>query len=654
MHSIKKIGLIIFLAAMGLFVLQLFLTGYKVNEETLVKVEEALGDKPCTPYVKEALASFKDQALGGKISYLPKISEALQNANNEIVQVYGVPQDRIIGLVEALMVEENGKYKVSAESHTKLKEMLPVEVGEYVSGGTGWLIDREYEDKAAFIQTVGDELSKKGNEYASKFQVSEGSIKDVKYAVIKATSGGFFWNNRWMFFLLIIVGGTLGALVYIYPAFFDGNPGIKHNGIYFSSAMNRGLIGIIATIFLVTFYILLYFNHFWIAEWISLADPVAKLIKGQPADRWFMYGFLYTLSIWVMGIRMLTKYRHSRYHQVRTASIVFFQTSFAFIIPEILVLLNQPYMDLKNAWPLNYNFFFDYNINNHIEAGNMGIWMLGWGIALFAIGVPLFTYFYGKRWYCSWVCGCGGLAETLGDPYRQLSDKTTEAWQIERFIIHGVLAFAIIMTAMVLYSFFSETGINFSLNKYSLIALAWAVGAGLYVWHRRKYPHLSGRKVLTVVLVFAGALSLGLVVPNSIFAVNGNSISFNSFDVRSVYGFAIGSIFAGVVGTGFYPAMGNRVWCRFGCPLAAYLGLVQRFKSRFRITTNGGQCISCGNCSTYCEMGIDVRAYAQRGQNIVRSSCVGCGVCAAVCPRGVLSLENDSNTDTSRMIDVRY
>jgi ferredoxin len=39
-------------------------------------------------------------------------------------------------------------------------------------------------------------------------------------------------------------------------------------------------------------------------------------------------------------------------------------------------------------------------------------------------------------------------------------------------------------------------------------------------------------------------------------------------------------------------------------------------------------------------MGIDVRAYAQKGQNIVRSSCVGCGICSAVCPRGVLKLEN--------------
>ena len=46
--------------------------------------------------------------------------------------------------------------------------------------------------------------------------------------------------------------------------------------------------------------------------------------------------------------------------------------------------------------------------------------------------------------------------------------------------------------------------------------------------------------------------------------------------IQNIYGFLIGSVFAGVIGTGFYPIFGNRVWCRFGCPLAAYLGLVQR------------------------------------------------------------------------------
>ncbi|CAA9289248.1 MAG: Iron-sulfur cluster-binding protein [uncultured Adhaeribacter sp.] len=33
--------------------------------------------------------------------------------------------------------------------------------------------------------------------------------------------------------------------------------------------------------------------------------------------------------------------------------------------------------------------------------------------------------------------------------------------------------------------------------------------------------------------------------------------------------------------------MGSRVWCRFGCPMAAYLGILQKHFSRFRITTIG-------------------------------------------------------------------
>jgi Pyruvate/2-oxoacid:ferredoxin oxidoreductase delta subunit len=53
-------------------------------------------------------------------------------------------------------------------------------------------------------------------------------------------------------------------------------------------------------------------------------------------------------------------------------------------------------------------------------------------------------------------------------------------------------------------------------------------------------------------------------------------------------------------------------------------------------------CISCGLCSKYCEMGIDVRTYAQRNESFTRASCVGCGICAEVCPRGVLRLENQS------------
>jgi Pyruvate/2-oxoacid:ferredoxin oxidoreductase delta subunit len=45
---------------------------------------------------------------------------------------------------------------------------------------------------------------------------------------------------------------------------------------------------------------------------------------------------------------------------------------------------------------------------------------------------------------------------------------------------------------------------------------------------------------------------------------------------------------------------------------------------RFRITLKKDM---CGNCSTYCEMGIDVRQYAMANQSFTRASCVACGLC---------------------------
>ena len=280
-----------------------------------------------------------------------------------------------------------------------------------------------------------------------------------------------------------------------------------------------------------------------------------------------------------MGVKFIWKYRHSKYQLIRTLSVIFFQLAFAFLIPEFMLRLNMPYNDFKNMWPLNYYFFDGWHLQEMMQNGNIGWLMLIWGVLMIVVVSPVLTYFFGKRWYCSWVCGCGGLAETAGDPFRHLSDKSIAAWKVERYLIYSVLVFSVVMTAGVLYSFY------------------------------------SGRSSIA---------------------------GIDTASLRSIYGFLIGSAFSGVIGVGFYPLLGSRVWCRFGCPMAAILGIQQKFFSRFRITTNGGQCISCGNCSTYCEMGIDVRAYAQKGQDIVRASCVGCGVCSAVCPRGVLRLENGS------------
>lgn len=458
------------------------------------------------------------------------------------------------------------------------------------------MLEEQYESREAFVNRLErmfrDVKIVEGlntNNTSSEIQknstpLSEYDINKYIFELTLASQlGGIIVESSWwlrMTFGLMM----LGALLYIFTGLYE-SPESNNSGVWQQSFQNRGLFGLLTGSFLIGFYIVLYWFPLYITSWIHLADPLSRSLNGNNAGQWFLYGAMYTLAILVMGTRMLIRYRHDRYQIFRTISVMFFQTAFAFIIPEILSSLNKPRFDFKDMWPLKYDFFFEWNLNTLLQSGHIGVFMLVWGIVLFVVAVPVFTWFFGKRWYCSWVCGCGALAETAGDPFRQLSNKKLFAWRKERYLIYAILIFVIVMTLLVLYTFFT------------------------------------------------GSANIG---------------PLNSYDVRKWYGFLIGSVFAGVIGVGFYPLMGNRVWCRFGCPLAAYMGIIQKFRSRFRITVNGDQCISCGNCSAYCEMGIDVRAYAQNGQDVVRASCVGCGICVAVCPRGVLSLENASEDISKR------
>lgn len=361
----------------------------------------------------------------------------------------------------------------------------------------------------------------------------------------------------------------------------------RNNGVFHRATTRPGSLFLwVLTVLITGFYVLLYWAPQYLHGFIALTDPFFMAVFGRSGlpennggqyNQWLLYGWLYTIAIVIMGIRFLYKYRGSRYQQWRTISVMFFQLVFAFLIPNLLASWHGIELYFHYFWPLDYDLLFPSSIAYLTNHGGWGHFFLWWALFLSVPGVVGLTYFFGKRWYCSWVCGCGGLAETAGDPFRHLSDKSLRSWQIERYSIHGVLVIITALTVALLVN-----------QWFTFLPSGWKEG------------------------------------------------------LQRGYGFLIGSVFSGVIGVGFYPLLGSRVWCRFGCPQAAILGILQKYFSRFRITTNGGQCISCGNCSTYCEMGIDVKWYAQREQNIVRASCVGCGVCAEVCPRGVLQLESGS------------
>jgi ferredoxin-type protein NapH len=567
MKYVKLTGLVLFIVGFLIFNFSFFLASYRLSPQI---IEDHISDTNKSDLFKKEAATFLDKEITSNFEFVKLLAATFEKVNNEQLNAYAITTNEVEKLhqqsAEVFTKEVIEQLFTGEDAINKFKQKAFEEYGAWLFG-----------QKASIEQLEAISNSIKNYGIINQFGFDRYQMKDLTYSFTRASAQSPVKNNPTLYIILSYGLCILGAFAYILPRWKTEQGGIKNNNIYYNVMKNGGWLGILTGSWLIAFYILLYFYPEYMTNWVIMVDPISKLLNGGEAGRFFLYGFIYTLSILVMGVRMLLNYRHSKYQMIRTFSVMFFQTAFAFLIPEILIRLNKPYFDFKNIWPLDYSFFFDSRLNELIASGTLGIFMLGWGLALIIIAVPVFVYFFGKRWYCSWICGCGGLAETLGDPYRQLSNKTLKAWKAERWMVHGVLVFAVVMTAGVLYTYWSDSS-----------------------WF----------------------------------------IFVDSYKLREIYGAFIGAGFAGVVGTGFYPFMGNRVWCRFGCPLAAYLGLIQRFKSRFRITTNGGQCISCGNCSTYCEMGIDVRWYAQRGQNIVRASCVGCGVCSSVCPRGVLNLEN--------------
>ena len=568
--KIKYFGLIVLMVGFTTWIVSLSQSRYRLTESI---IKEQVNDSLKLHTLLKESEKLIDKNFTSNIKFVGQIRNALKASNESIVNSYSIPENVATTLAQKSKLNGQWVFKSEAITSLTISEWQKKQLDDY----TNWMEGKSYDQENALSEQLASAISNINGQIKYQKGFDDYAMDNLTFWLTKKSSFGALPQHSWLYLFLSIGLIIIGSFLYFYGDFAGTTAGIKHNNIYHNAATNVGWLGILVGVFMIGFYVVLYFYPEYLTNWVIMVDPLSRMLNGGEASHWFLYGFLYTLAVLVMGIRMFYKYRHNRYHLIRTGSVMFFQLAFAFIIPEILIALNKPGYDFKNIWPLDYDFFYSYNLEQLMASGALGWFMLFWGMALIIIAVPLITYFLGKRWYCSWVCGCGGLAENLGDPYRQLSDKSLKAWKIERWLVHGVLVFAFVNTGAVLYTYFTES--------YSLLGV-------------------------------------------------------QTSDIKTSYGFLISSIFAGVVGTGFYPLMGNRVWCRFGCPLAAYLGIVQRFKSRFRITTNGGQCISCGNCSTYCEMGIDVKWYAQRGQNIVRASCVGCGVCSAVCPRGVLRLEN--------------
>lgn len=207
-----------------------------------------------------------------------------------------------------------------------------------------------------------------------------------------------------------------------------------------------------------------------------------------------------------------------------------------------------------------------------------------WGMAAYLfVVIPIFVWFFGKR-YCSWICSCGNLAETVGvtvwgkkwvkegTPRGAMADKS-------HWIQRAVMGFAFAFGAILLFD--------------------------------------------SMKVIVAPDLVTGL---------------------RELQDFGVDFMFGSVIGVGAYPFFGTRIWCRYGCPLAKFMELSGKYtKSRFQVVAND-KCTGINLCTKACPMGIDVASFAHKDRKPINGSfglqntvCIGCGGCIEVCPTKALS-----------------
>ena len=136
------------------------------------------------------------------------------------------------------------------------------------------------------------------------------------------------------------------------------------------------------------------------------------------------------------------------------------------------------------------------------------------------------------------------------------------------------------------------------------------------------------RALIYTILAFVIVMTILVLITNTT-----GYLSSISYPLSHYYGLLIGAVFLASLAL---------VLSITGCPHLVQVwlsdgGISGHFTKTFfpglELPPIMASALGCGNCSTYCEMGIDVKSYAQRGADIKRASCVGCGICSAVCPR---------------------
>ena len=219
----------------------------------------------------------------------------------------------------------------------------------------------------------------------------------------------------------------------------------------------------------------------------------------------FWYTVLYSLLVVGFGLQAMRRWgKNDPYQRWRYVSFMSFQVGFFLIVQVFLAWLIPRYYwrgwGLYQPFPLFFNTFFWWYPS---DPAHIKWFFIGFGLFLTFVAIPLFVRRHGIR-FCTWVCGCGALAETLGDRWRHLSPKglRSRLWEFQ-----GPLVMAWAFLSLGVIAFVYQTQGNTGWWRwYDYIVDFWLVGVipvGLYpifggkVWCRYWCPLVHYMKFLS-------------------------------------------------------------------------------------------------------------------------------------------------------------
>lgn len=121
------------------------------------------------------------------------------------------------------------------------------------------------------------------------------------------------------------------------------------------------------------------------------------------------FGYIFCALVLVTGY--LAAKRHDLKY-IKTMFAVAITVQFVFTLAVPYWVLGRG-MALNAAWPYFPELLW--------SMGSVALWYY----IISFVFLPVIVYLYGRRAWCSFICGTGVLAETLGDPYRDRGPKGT-------------------------------------------------------------------------------------------------------------------------------------------------------------------------------------------------------------------------------------